>query len=314
MDFWKRTKVLLADQDAGVLLCVVESIGSSPGRAGFRMFVTRNEMTGSIGGGIMEHKLATFAQSLLDTSPFIPFLRRQIHQGKIGENRSGMICSGEQTVAFCLLDRADLSWLSELISAEEGRLTLDARGVHFSPENTREHRIVLENKGSESWTYHEWIGAAGTVYIIGGGHVGLACSEILQNLGFRIILLDHRENLNTFLQNPYAHERKVIDFDEVRRHVQPGTHSYVVLVSFGYRTDAQVMRNLAGLRFRYFGVMGSAEKMNTLLAELREEGYDEAWLGNLKTPIGMQIYSKTPEEIAVSIAAEIIRTKNEPTE
>ena len=81
-------------------------------------------------------------------------------------------------------------------------------------------------------------------------------------------------------------------------------------MTLGYRSDEIVIRQLMDKNFRYFGVLGSKAKMATLMKELRAEGFDEVKLTRIHTPIGLPINSHTPEEIAVSIAAEIIAVKN----
>jgi xanthine dehydrogenase accessory factor len=85
---------------------------------------------------------------------------------------------------------------------------------------------------------------------------------------------------------------------------------YVVVMTVGYRTDAVVLRQILAKNVRYLGVLGSAAKMKTLLNDLENEGFHNAILRGIRTPIGLNIHSKTPEEIAVSIAAEIIGVKN----
>ncbi|HVE56794.1 MAG TPA: XdhC family protein, partial [Pyrinomonadaceae bacterium] len=74
--------------------------------------------------------------------------------------------------------------------------------------------------------------------------------------------------------------------------------------------DEIVIRKLFGKEFKYFGVLGSRAKMKTLLRDLEKEGFDKEKLARIRTPIGLKINSRTPEEIAVSIAAEIIAVKN----
>ena len=81
-------------------------------------------------------------------------------------------------------------------------------------------------------------------------------------------------------------------------------------MSFGYRTDAIALRQLIRRRWKYLGMLGSAEKVRTLFDDLRAEGFTEEELARVHAPIGLPIHSKTPEEIAVSIAAEIVRVKN----
>ena len=81
-------------------------------------------------------------------------------------------------------------------------------------------------------------------------------------------------------------------------------------MTFGYRTDDEALRILMHKNFKYLGVMGSKKKMEKMFETYREEGVSETILQNIHSPIGINIHSQTPEEIAVSIAAEIIKIKN----
>jgi xanthine dehydrogenase accessory factor len=81
-------------------------------------------------------------------------------------------------------------------------------------------------------------------------------------------------------------------------------------MTFGYRTDDVAVRALVNKEFRYLGLLGSAAKIDKMFADYRSENVDEQWLQRIFSPIGIAIKSQTPEEIAISIAAEIIREKN----
>ncbi len=81
-------------------------------------------------------------------------------------------------------------------------------------------------------------------------------------------------------------------------------------MTLGYKFDEIVIRALFDKNFKYFGVLGSKAKMAKLLRDLRKDGFDEEKITCIRTPIGIEINSRTPEEIAVSIAAEIIAVKN----
>ena len=89
-----------------------------------------------------------------------------------------------------------------------------------------------------------------------------------------------------------------------------GDDIYVVVMTLGYASDAIVIRQLIDHDIKYFGVLGSKAKMATLMKELRNDGLDAARLRRIRTPVGLPINSRTPDEIAVSIAAEIISVKN----
>jgi xanthine dehydrogenase accessory factor len=81
-------------------------------------------------------------------------------------------------------------------------------------------------------------------------------------------------------------------------------------MTVGYKSDEIVMRKLIERDFKYFGVLGSRAKMATLLRQLKNEGFAAEKLNRIRTPVGIEINSRTSEEIAVSIAAEIIQVKN----
>jgi xanthine dehydrogenase accessory factor len=102
----------------------------------------------------------------------------------------------------------------------------------------------------------------------------------------------------------------VVDYEQIGDVIAADPELYVVLVSFGYRTDDLLVRQLVRQRFKYLGMMGSAEKIKKILVDMRKDGFSEEELGRIRTPIGLPINSKTPEEIAVSIAAEVISVKN----
>ncbi len=298
-----------------MLMVVLSSDGSSPGRQGFKMAVGPDgSLMGSIGGGIMEHKMVELCRSILqENTPSNPFIKHQIHR-KEGDHQSGMICSGEQTIAFYYLTIKDLTWLMQLQDTltknDSGQLVLDHQGVMFNVSSQQDASFVFQIASENSWRYSEQIGFKNTLYVLGGGHVGLALSRLMSDLGFYIVVIDERTGLNTMLENPYAHQTLVTDYTKIADSVSEGDHVYVVIVSFGYRTDKVILEALLKKNFRYIGMMGSRKKVDVLMKELLSEGASQEQLEKVHTPIGVPINSKTPAEIAISIAAEIIGVKN----
>lgn len=310
LQFWINLYRQLASGHTAVLLYVIHSEGSSPGRTGFKMYVSSDgKLEGSIGGGIMEHKLVELCREMLANGPFQPFLRRQIHQTNIAERKSGMICSGEQTVAFYYMDQSGMM-LTERLFRAGGLLRLDTDGLSLEPARqlSSRHECLIENESK--WSYCEDLTAQNRLYIIGGGHVGYALSGLMSALDFRIELFDDREGLNTFEAVQYVNRKALIDYTKIAEVIPEGDDVFVVVMTFGYRTDEVVVRKLIGKKFRYFGVMGSKEKMKVLFSKMIEDGFKEDDIQAIHAPIGLQIGSKTPEEIAVSIAAQIIQIKN----
>jgi xanthine dehydrogenase accessory factor len=311
MEFWNTIKEELEADHNVVLMIVLHSDGSSPGRQGFKMLVsTSGLLSGSIGGGIMEHKLVELCKSELLINEFSPFIKRQIHQSNIEKDKSGMICSGEQTIAFYRLKKADISTATELINTKSGVLVASEKGIHFASNATLSKAFELDIQPSDQWSFRQDFGHFPTLHVVGGGHVGLALSKFGFELGFSVKLYDDRTGLNTVEQNQYAQFIFVSDYQKIDKYISSTANDYVVLMSFGYRTDKVILQHLLPHQFQYLGMMGSKEKVKKLLEELLAEGVPQAELDTVYSPIGIQISSKTPEEIAISILAEIIQVKN----
>lgn len=301
----------LEDGKNTVMLVVLSSSGSSPGRTGFCMAVSGDgEMEGSIGGGIMEHKLVELARSLLEKGRFPPFIKRQIHQAEAERDRSGMICSGEQTVAFYYFDPNDLPSLKKIFGAHSGIIEYSENGVRLVEKAQQNKQFKLHALSENRWLFTQLRNYTNRVYIFGGGHVGLAMSQMMRFLGFHVTVLDNRHGLNTMEENKWAHEKRVIDYQESEKHIPEGENIYVILMSFGYKTDEVIIRRLLGREYKYLGMMGSQHKVETLFESLIKDGFRKQDIANVFSPIGIPIKNNTPEEIAVSIAAEIINVKN----
>jgi xanthine dehydrogenase accessory factor len=321
-DLWKSIVGRLSSGRRVVLLVVAESSGSSPGRPGYKMAITQDgELTGSIGGGVMEVNLVNGARTLLSSSPqsgefAASTIRDQVHR-KAVPNSSGMICSGKQTVLFKLLS---LNHLDMARAAQEGVQKRDGSLLVITPTSITVQSPQTVDSGDISFTrrsdshfeYRERLGAKNDLYIIGGGHCALALSELMSKLDFHIMLFDDRPQLNTIEKNDHADDIRVIDsYEQVGKLISSGDRAYVVVMTLGYKTDALVIRQLTGKDFKYFGVLGSKAKMAALFRELIADGIPKDRLDKIHTPIGLPISSHSPEEIAISIAAEIISVKNQ---
>ena len=164
----------------------------------------------------------------------------------------------------------------------------------------------------ESWNYVEKIGFQNQLYIVGGGHCAYALSKQMRALNndFYISLFDDRGDLNTFLENDFPHQKKVVDYHKIAEEIPSGENVFVVIMTFGYRTDDLVLRGLLEKKFKYLGILGSESKIKKMFLDLKNEGVGEEILNKIHAPIGLIKHTKTPEEIAVSIAAEIIEIKN----
>lgn len=311
MQFWKELLQQLNAGKTAALLYVLHSEGSSPGRQGFKLFVTDEHMMhGTVGGGIMEQKLVELAKSKLADGEFEPFIKRQIHSPDVTKDRSGMICSGEQTLAFYYLDQGYIPLVRQLISDISQAVIYDSKEIRLTDGDKTAGRFQLRELTDEKWKLEEQLSFINTAYIFGGGHVGLSMSRTMSQLGFRVIVFDDRKGLNTLEQNRYADEIKIINYEEAEQYVEEGESSYVIIMSFGYKPDEVIIRRLLGMNFKYIGMMGSQEKIDTMWEKLREDGFSEEELARVHAPIGIPIHSKTTDEIAISVAAQIIEVKN----
>lgn len=317
---WQLIRDSLVQAQPVMLLYVLDSWGSSPGRQGFRMAVTATgAMAGSIGGGIMEHKFVELAKEKLLDNSFTSLARKQYHDKRAVKDQSGMICSGHQTIWLYRVQAADLPAINQLIAClqqrRQGLLTLSPAGIVCSNSLPTFPEAQLSWESELAWQYQEPIGYPNRLYIVGGGHCALALSQLMGQMDFYISLFDDRPNLLTLQQNDAAHQKTLVNsYADLAAFIPQSNTHYVVIMTFGYRTDDQAIRALINHDVGYIGVLGSQTKINTLFSAYRAEGIPEARLSRFHAPIGLPIFSQTPLEIAVSIAAEIIRQKNKPQE
>ncbi|WP_345074249.1 XdhC family protein [Hymenobacter fastidiosus] len=309
---WQHAAYHLRAGQPAALLCVLSSHGSSPGRQGFKMSVAADDTAGSIGGGIMEHKFVDLARAKLREADPALVLRPQIHRREAPTDRSGMICSGEQVVLLFPLQAHDLPTIEAGIRALEqlsaAYLRLSATGLQINPAAADTPGFTYQ-EGSD-WYYEERLGFRDQVTVVGGGHVALALSRVLATLDFELTVLDDRPGLNTLAQNPYAHHKRTVRYEALAREIPEGPNQFIVIMTFGYRPDEVALRQLLGHRVKYLGLLGSQAKVAQLLGTLRAAGLPEHALARIHTPIGLPIHSRTPEEIAISVAAELISVRN----
>jgi xanthine dehydrogenase accessory factor len=131
LGFFRDLENLLQQEKTAVIMVVIQNRGSSPGRKGFKMAVTASNMIGSVGGGNMEFRLVEFCRELLKTGSFSPFIKKQIHRKNAGAQHSGLICSGEQTVAFYLCDERNHPEIQKIASGRRGAVCFDENGFSF---------------------------------------------------------------------------------------------------------------------------------------------------------------------------------------
>ncbi len=309
MEIWLKIKCALESGNRVALLYVLESIGSSPGRQGFKMMVSQNGyLFGSIGGGMMEYNLVESCKKWLQEEQNSPILKRQIHRKNTSDS-SGLICSGEQIVGIYSLGKKDLPQIDDFIQSTQngtyGILVATEKEIKLIPKATLSEKFTT-NISKDRWHVQEDLGYHLVLHIIGGGHVSQALAKFAPDLGFKVIVYDDRNNLNTF--SKYAKIQLISDYESIGKYIPQGNRHYIVVMSFGYQSDLKIIQQLLPFDYKYIGLMGSKNKIRMLKKELIAQNNSN--LEKLHAPIGIQISSQTPTEIAISIMGEMILVKN----
>jgi xanthine dehydrogenase accessory factor len=317
-----------------VLATIVAEAGSSPRSAGAHILVDKNgRVTGTIGGGTLEYRSIQFAQGLLEQRQS---RRKTYRLYRNDEEELGMMCGGNVDIFFQFVEGGDektaslireglarlekdedlwlfidltspVDWIMALYSGGSlfpAGIKLGGDDVHDLARN----REVLVKKGGRR-VYGEPIKFAGRVFIFGGGHVAQALEPVLESVGFRCIVFDNREEFVSRDLFPGAFDLITGDYDRIGEKITVGSRDYIVIVTHAY--DLAVLRQIIGKNCAYIGVIGSATKAAALKRQLAEEGVSEETLSRINSPIGLKIKSETPEEIAVSIAGEMILRRAE---
>jgi len=149
-----------------------------------------------------------------------------------------------------------------------------------------------------------------TAFIFGAGHVGQALEPILRYVNFTTKVIDDRPDFANRQRFPEAHEVVVIDsFEDAYQGMETNENSYIVIVTRGHSADYDVLKQTLQRTTAYIGMIGSKNKVAELYSMLREDGFSQQELDRVYSPIGLSIFAETPEEIAISIAAEMIKVR-----
>jgi len=227
-----------------------------------------------------------------------------------GERSKALLkVSGEKVGS--LLDRKELE--QRILEESEGCLKEKKPGVMvLSSEegDTRRNQLVEPWKKMEVLV--EPIFSEPTVYIFGGGHISQQLSPLAKRVHFKVVVIDDREIFANRERFPEADEVIVSEFGECFGQFSIDESSYIVIVTRGHLYDGFVLEQAVKTNARYIGMIGSKKKIRTLYQNLMEKGVPEEVLNRVHAPIGLDIHSETPEEIGVSIVAELIQARGEP--
>lgn len=144
------------------------------------------------------------------------------------------------------------------------------------------------------------------IVVIGGGHVGKAVLHLAKWLGYRVAVSDDRAEFCTPEMNPDADEFYPVPIQELPKHLKINRQTYLILTTRGSTVDVEGLPALLESKSAYIGVIGSRRRWATTLKGLKEKGVSEEQIARIHSPMGLELNAETPEEIAVSILAEII--------
>ncbi|MBN1332759.1 MAG: XdhC family protein [Synergistales bacterium] len=234
----------------GIMCTVIGKNGSTPCRIGTRMWVNEDGSSiGTVGGGLLEHKVISEAQLMLKKG-----IRHQVYRDV----------------------------LTAEVDAPEGAIC-----------------------GGSTVIFMEIIGRVRRVVIFGGGHVGASLAEAASFAGFDVYLWDDREEYANRERIPWG-VTVTGPLEKVLEEIPFSQGTYAVVCTRAHAMDGEVLRLLEGKELSYVGMLSSRSKREALFKALQEKGVSSPYLENIFTPIGISIGAGSPQEIAISIMAEII--------
>ncbi len=337
---------LLQQHQPFVIATVVRVKGSTPQKPGAKMLIRNDGTTlGTLGGGCVEGDIYYHATRMLKEGETAHFHRYTLTEEMAA--RDGLVCGG--TMFFYMQVFFDSeAWLprverilcayrggepiavATLVNVEEAEAssgmqlvisyngTLD--GSFGNKELDRKISKIGRRLAALGETYYltwedgreffiEGITVPPMLVIMGGGHVGKAVSQLAATVGFRIIIIDDREEFADCQRFPEAEQTIVADFSEGLDQVQISANSFILIATRGHRFDDLALEAALHTPARYIGLLGSKRKVFMIYKRLLKEGISPESLHRVHAPIGLDIGALSPEELAVSIVGEMIAVR-----
>lgn len=318
------------------LATIISRNGSAPRTVGAKMLVHRDgSIVGTIGGGALEGQVIQLAQEVIEKGESV------IREFKFsGADAASMdaICGGRVEVLVETIDPCEPA-IKEVLDALEAANREHHRAwliTTIPPAGSPPAHALLNADGSLSGTIPigldkntvldihrptpisleksqilvEPLNINGTAYIFGAGHVARSLAEFTHAVDFWTVVLDDRAEFANRRHFPTADRLVVLEsFSNAMEKIAVDQESYMVVVTRGHQDDVTVMPQVLKTDARYIGMIGSRRKCALIFEELRKQGFSEEAIRRIHAPIGIHISAETPEEIAVSIVAEMIQER-----
>ncbi len=320
----------LAHGKRGALATIISRVGATPRDAGAKVFIGEDgKIYGTIGGGCMEAEVWQHAKTVIANGE-AKNLRYSLN-GRTVEDE-GMICGGTAEIFLepvTVKQKEVYDTLMQCISnGERAIMVTKADGPTFEKILVARHGaatggalpFVLEkningyfrNKGPRVQNGYliEAIAPPPHLYIYGAGHISQYISTMAKLVDFYVTVIDDRSQFANRDMFPEADEIIVGEFQEVFKKARPSLSGYAVIVTRGHKHDAVVLEEVLKQPPQYMGMIGSKRKVKIIYDDLMKKGVGKNLLRTVHAPIGIDIDAETPQEIAVSIVAELIKVRS----
>jgi len=310
VNLWGRALALARSGGPGALATIAQTSGSTPVPAGAKMLVgPAGRLDGSVGGGCVEGDVLHVARSAQESGRPV-LVTHHLNADLAGD--VGLSCGGTVRIFVEPLsaDPAYLAALDAAASADSGTVTtaIDWSGgprKTFAPLADAERAGPAARLSDDRRYVVERIVPAPRLLVFGAGHVGAAIARAAGTAGFRVTLTDDRPEFADPARFPGLTVRAEAP-DRVLDAFAPGAADAVVVATRGHRNDAEILDRLVRMGVGYVGLLGSRRKRAVILTALGAAGAPSGALGAIRVPVGLEIGAVTPEEIAVSVVAELI--------
>lgn len=335
---FKEMKNQILNGNDIVLVSVVASSGSTPRGTGAKMLINKDgRLIGTVGGGAVEyHSEQIAAQVLTDKNSKTEFFR--LKPNEVAD--IGMICGGDVLIWFQYISAEDKNELAVLDAIDKLHKTREQSWLftEITPNCQTGLMVYSESTGLLGFNGNEKTAAAltadlevkggkreidgrtfqveslinsGKVYIFGGGHVAQELVPTLTRAHFHCVVMDDRPEFTDPKLFPGVADTVCDSFENINDILDIKENDFVVVMTRGHKDDMLVQEKVLKTPAHYIGVIGSAKKTEAVFGRLKNKGFTDKDLARITTPIGLEIKSETPAEIAVSITAQMIMVRAE---
>ena len=342
---FEETVKLLSIGEPLTLATVIQTKGSTPQKPGAKLLVRKDgSAVGTLGGGCVEGDIWFAAKELMKNRG--PAEHRDYYLNEELAAKDGLVCggtmyflidpvyepdhylpyakeisdaySGGKPVALVNLikgsDETKFDTGTKLFVREDGSTQGTLGGAELDTQAIERslalmaygnNEYVVTDKGSEYFI--ESYTTPPQLVLMGGGHISKAVSAIANTLGFRIFIIDDRPKFSNLERFPFAADTIVARFDDGLKQIPVNKNTYIIIATRGHRLDDVALEASVNSKAEYVGLIGSKRKTVLIYGELFNRGVSLERIRQVRAPVGIDIGARTPEEIAISIMAEILQ-------